>query len=170
MNWLDIFLLIYLFFEAWKGFKNGLMNELGSILGIILGFLLASITNESLAVFFSPVTGGSLWMSRIVAFLLTFLAVFSLILILSKIFEGFLKVFALNWLNQIAGAFFNVMKGLLVISVIVNLLLFIDFRSRLIPNHVKEKSLMFEKVSKIAPAVFPTVQIFKHTAEPDDTK
>lgn len=170
MNWLDIVLFIYLFFEAWKGFKNGLMSELGSILGIILGFLLASTTNEPMSLFLSPVTGGSIWLSRIVAFLLTFLAVFSLILILSKIFEGFLKVFALNWLNQITGAFFNMMKGLLVLSVVVNLLLFIDFRSRLIPNHVKEKSLMIEKVSKIAPAVFPTVQIFKHSAEPDDTK
>jgi membrane protein required for colicin V production len=167
MVWLDVLIALVVLFEIWNGWRNGLVSQIGSILGILLGYAVASITNETMSSFLLPVTHDSILASKVLAFLLTFLAVFALILILSKIFEGFLKVFALDWVNRIAGAFFCLLRGLLLMSIVLSLVQSLDKKGRLLHSQTVEKSILYHPVRGFAPAIFPSMQLFHTSVEPN---
>ncbi len=170
MTWIDIFIGILLLMEAFRGWKKGFMAEIGTIVGIFFAYFLASLSNETMASFLLPVTNGSILGSRVLAFLLTFLAVFALILILSKIFEGFLKVIALDWLNTFAGVVFCTLRGALVLSIVLNIYQKLDTDCSLIGQKTVQKSLLYKPIRKVAPAMFPSTQLFHHEGEPQAVK
>jgi membrane protein required for colicin V production len=162
MTWIDVLIGGLLLLELFKGWKNGFASEVGSVLGIVLGFVVASVSGNTLARFLSPAFNNSELWSRVLAFLLTFLAVFVLILILSKIFEGFLKVFALDWINKVAGSFFCILKGMLVLSILLNIYQSIDEDCSMVGVNKIEKSIFYKPVRNFAPSIFPSLKLFQH--------
>lgn len=162
MTWIDALIGCLLLLELFKGWKSGFASEAGSVLGIVLGFIVASVSGNTLARFLSPAFNESELWSRVLAFLLTFLAVFVLILILSKIFEGFLKVFALDWMNKVAGSFFCFLRGVLVLSVLLNIYQSIDKDCSMIGAKKIEQSILYRPVRNFAPSLFPSLKLFQH--------
>jgi membrane protein required for colicin V production len=163
MVWFDIVIGLILLLEIFKGLKKGFLGEIGTILGIFFGFFIASASGNTMAGFLSPVCGDSAKWSAVLGFLLTFLVVFSLIVILAKIFEGFLSVLALGWVNRLAGGFFCLLKGALVLSIVLNLYQAIDEdRSMLGPERI-ESSAFYKPIVKVAPALFPSFRLFHHS-------
>jgi membrane protein required for colicin V production len=168
MVWIDLVIGLLLLLEILKGLKSGFAKESGTIIGILVGFIMASACGNTMARFLSAVCGDSILWSRILGFLLTFLAVFLLILILSKIFEGFLKVFALDWMNKAAGGVFCLLKGLLVLSVVLNLYQAIDKDCSLIGTQRVKDSVLYGPVRNFAPTLFPSLKLFQHPGDPVD--
>jgi membrane protein required for colicin V production len=165
MIFLDLVIGLLLLLDILKGFRKGFLSEAGTILGILFGFLMASAGGNSMARFLAPVCGGSEKWSVVVGFLLTFLAVFFLIVILAKIFEGFLSALALGWTNRLAGAVFCLLRGALVLSVVLNLYETIDDdRSMIGPERI-QSSIFYMPVQRLAPTLFPSVRLFKHSED-----
>jgi membrane protein required for colicin V production len=166
MVWFDWVIGLILVLELLKGFKKGFLSEMGTILGILLGFMIASAGGNTLATFLAPVCGNSEKWSLVVGFLLTFLAVFFLIVILAKIFEGFLSALALGWTNRLAGAVFCLLRGALVLSVVLNLYETIDSDRSMIGFERIESSVFYTPVQRLAPTLFPSVKLFQHSGKP----
>ena len=168
MTWIDFAIGLLLILEVFRGWKNGFSAEAGAIIGIILGFIIASTTGNTLSEFLFPAFNESMLWSRIFSFLLTFLAVFVLILILSKIFEGFLKVFALDWMNKVAGVVFCFLRGVLVLSIVLNIYQRIDKDSHLLGAQRVSESKLYTPIKHFAPAIFPSLKLFQNHREPKD--
>jgi membrane protein required for colicin V production len=166
MVWIDVVIGLLLLLDVLKGVKNGFASEAGTIIGILAGFLVASAGGNAMARFLAPVFGDSLQWSGIFGFLMTFLVVFVLILILSKLFEGFLNVFALGWMNKGAGGFFSLLRGLLVLSIVLNLYQVVDKDCSLIGAERVRKSVFYKPIRNFAPALFPNFKLFQHPNDP----
>jgi membrane protein required for colicin V production len=166
MVWIDAVIGLLLILEVLKGFKNGLASEAGTIIGILLGFLVASASGNVMGRMLMPFCGHSPQWSGVLGFLLTFLAVLALILILSKVFEGFLETLSLGWMNKLAGGVFCLLRGALVLSIILNLYQAVDKDCSLLGKERVKTSVFYKPIRNFAPAIFPTFRLFKHPEDP----
>lgn len=170
MEWIDVLIGILLLLEIFRGLQRGFIAEAGSIIAIIAGFYTASAFKGTMAHFLSPVCFNSERWSAVIGFLFTFLVVYLLIIILAKIFEGFLGVIALGGVNRLAGGLFCLFKGVLVLSIVLNLYEMIDSdRSFIGVKHI-ESSVFYKPVVKFAPGLFPSFssdKLHQHPEKPD---
>ncbi len=166
MVWIDAVIGLLLIFEIVKGVKNGFASEAGTIVGILAGFFVASSLGNTLGHFLLPFCGNSPQWSGVLGFLATFLVVLLLILILSKVFEGFLNALALGWMNKLAGGFFCFLKGVLVLSIFLNLYQAVDKDCSLIGKEKVKASVFYKPIRNFASSIFPTVRLFKHPEDP----
>jgi len=167
MEVLDIIIGLLLFFEILNGFKRGFLAEAGSIFGLLLGIFAGLAFREPMGHLFSSLCGNSERVSSVVGFFVTFLVVYLLITILAKIFEGFLGIVLLGWVNRMAGAIFCLLKGLLFLSILLNLYEAIDKDRSFVGPKKIESSVLYKPVIKIAPNLFPA---FKSIILRPDTK
>lgn len=166
MVWIDALIGLLLILELLKGLKNGLASEAGTIIGIVLGFLVASASGNIMANFLLPVCKNSPQWSAVFGFLLTFVAVLALVLIFAKLFEGTLSALSLGWLNKAGGAVFCLLRGMLVLSIIINLYQAIDKDCSLIGKERAKASVFYKPIRNFAPMIFPTFRLFKHPEDP----
>ena len=166
MVWIDAVIGLLLILDVLRGIKNGFASEAGTIVGILAGFFVASLSGNAMARFLSPVCGGSPQWSGVLGFLVCFLAVFVLILILSKVFESFLDALALGWMNKLAGGFFCFLRGVLVLSIVLNLYQAVDKDCSLIGKEKVKASVFYKPIRNFASPIFPTVRLFKHPEDP----
>lgn len=172
MMWIDVVIGLLLILDVLRGVKNGFVSEVGTIIGILAGFFVASALGNTMARFLYPICGHSLQWSGVLGFLVTFLVVLVLILILSKVFEGFLNALALGWMNKLAGGFFCFLRGVLVLSIVLNLYQAVDKDCSLIGKEKAKASVFYKPIRNFATSIFPTVRLFKHPEDPlkEDTK
>ncbi len=155
MNYLDILLAIPLLWALYRGFTKGLIIEVASLAALILGVFGA--------IKFSWYTSELLvekleWTTRylhLVSFALTFLAIVIGVHLLARIIDQLVKAIALGWINRILGVFFGLIKMAFILSVILVILNVIDRTASFIPQEDKERSVLYEPLSRFAPAIFP---------------
>ena len=166
MVWIDAVIGLLLILDILKGVRNGFASEVGTIVGILAGFFVASSFGNITAHFLLPLCGHSQQWSGVLGFLLTFLVVLVLFLILSKVFEGFLNALALGWINKLAGGFFCFLRGVLVLSIVLNLYQAVDKDCSLIGKEKVKRSVFYKPIRNFASSIFPTVRLFKHPEDP----
>jgi membrane protein required for colicin V production len=170
MELIDVFIGLLLLYELYRGLKRGFVAEAGSILGLVVAFYAASALRGNMAQLLSPVCFNSERWSSAIGFLFTFLVVYTLFVILSKIFEGLIGVIALGGINRLAGGLFCLFKGVLIFSIVLNLYETIDSDRSFIGYKHAESSLLYKPVLKVAPSLFPhfgTVKSHQNPVNPD---
>lgn len=156
-NHWDIILVIPLAWAAWKGFSRGLVIELASIAALIAGVYIAAnfsgMVETKMKDWFA--VEGS-WTGYL-AFLLTFVGVIFGVYALAKIIERAVNLVALKLANKLAGAFFGLAKMMLILSIVLNILSWLDTLVPIMQKSAPEKSLLFEPIQKAAPTVLPVL-------------
>lgn len=156
-NHWDIILFIPLLYGAWKGFRNGLIIELASVAALIAGVYVAAN--------FSEYTAGRLkewfdaegtWLGYL-SFIVTFCATVFGVYALAKVIEKAVNLVALKLVNKLSGLLFGGIKMLLILSIILNLLSWMDQHVPLLKKTDPQGSLMFETVMQTAPMVLPVL-------------
>ncbi len=155
MNYLDIIIAIPLLWAAYNGFTKGFVITLASLVALIAGIYCA--------IYFSGITGEyiSRWFSPdpkylpILSFSFTFLIVVGIVFLFAFLIDRIIKATGLGIINRLVGVVFNIAKIALILSVIMSLFNYAGIIKPLIPEKQKEESLLYNPVSKFAPAVFP---------------
>ena len=96
MTWLDILLAIPMAWFVYKGFRKGLIFELTSLVGLVVGIFCAINFSK----YVSTLIGIEGEYSVLVAFFVTFIAVYLLSLLFGKCVEGLIKMMKMG-LNNI---------------------------------------------------------------------
>lgn len=158
MNWLDIVILIVLAGGLASGFKNGFVGELASLAGLILGIWGAIRFSwwtadllESMGLRFS--------LMPVLSFIITFLIITIIMQIIAGIVSKLLEAISLNWINRLAGIVAGIFKAAIFASVIFLLLDAIGDRHPVLPEKVREKSLLYEPVAEIVPTLLPFLKL-----------
>lgn len=120
MNFFDIAILVVLAAFLIKGVVRGLLKELCSLLGVLVGAVLAFCFHDSLADllvqtfrWFPPTA------AVIVAFLAFFLITILFFAILGRLLSRFVNLLFMGGLNRVAGAFFGLAEGAVLLAVIL---------------------------------------------------
>ena len=144
MIWLDILLAIPMAWFVYKGIRKGLIYELSSLVGLVIG-IFCSIKFSKYVSSLIDIDGEY---SILIAFFITFVAVYLLSLFLGKCIEGLVKLMKMGVLNNIFGGLFGLMKCICVLSVVLYYLSLIDSNKIIISDKVQNESILYRPVEK----------------------
>lgn len=158
MNAVDIVLIIPLIWFAYKGFTKGLIIELATLLALLAGIYIAAHFSNYTADFLNNEMNIHSEYMSIISFALTFIGVILLVMLFGKSLEKVINILLLSFVNKITGAAFGLIKVAFVLSVLIMILGNFDLEEKLITSDLREGSLLYKPVKKIAPIVFPMVE------------
>lgn len=119
MNWIDIAILVVMGAFLLKGVLRGLLKEVCALLGLLLGGFLAFRYNGPLAESIMQASGWPSSVCVIIAFLGLFLACVLFFAVLGYLLSRFVKLLFLGGLNRVAGAFFGLAQGVMVLALVL---------------------------------------------------
>lgn len=155
LTWFDIFILIIVVFSLIKGFMSGLVMQLSSLIGLIVCAFFAGQVATFITPYLLSVISADEYITKPLAYLLAFLIIIFAVMIIGKAIDGFFKAIMLGFVNRLAGAVFSIAKWILLISILLNLLIGFDKNQTVIKPDVRENSLTFSHIQKIAPHFIP---------------
>ena len=165
MNYLDIIIVLASLWAAFRGFTKGFVIALASLIALIGGIYIAihfsDYTAEYLNKWFIP----NPQYLKIISFAVTFLLVVIIVLLIAYLIDILIKATGLGIVNRLFGVVFNVLKMALILSVIMCLFNYAGDIKPIIPEKHKQESVLYLPVSKIAPAIFPYLNIDKWKAK-----
>jgi uncharacterized membrane protein required for colicin V production len=140
INWLDILLLVLIFYSAGSGWRRGLIRQLFDIAGIFAAYFVALRhgaafmewlgnyvpINQWLPAWFStPLPGGFILgdvLVRLLGFIVLFGIVRALVQVFAAIFHGIFSLPLLGTVNGLGGLVLGGLKGLLLAVILVAVL------------------------------------------------
>ena len=156
MGFIDIVLGAFLAYGMFKGFKNGLIVELASLLSLYIGIYVA--------VKFSSVVGNAHGdtlstskTGKVIAFVLTFLAVVVGIHYLAKALSKIASIVFLGWLNKMGGVVFGLLKTVLIVGIVLSLFQKVNINDTLISKETQENSVFFNPILKTSEFMLPVL-------------
>ena len=158
MTTIDIIILIALGAGVIIGFMKGFIRQLVSILGLIVGLLAAKALYTSLAVKLCPTVTDSMTVAQILAFVIIWIAVPLIFTLVASVLTKAMEAVSLGWLNRLLGAGLGALKYLLLVSLVVCVIQFIDTDSQLISQTKKEESLLYYPMERFAGMFFPAAK------------
>ncbi|MCM0270758.1 CvpA family protein [Bacteroides fragilis] len=158
MTTIDITILIALGAGVIIGFMKGFIRQLASILGLIVGLLAAKALYTSLAVKLCPTVTDSMTVAQILAFVIIWIAVPLIFTLVASVLTKAMEAVSLGWLNRLLGAGLGALKYLLLVSLVVCVIQFIDTDSQLISQTKKEESLLYYPMERFAGMFFPAAK------------
>ena len=157
MNWIDAIIIIILIIAMVNGFINGLVKEVASLAALILGIWgaikFSNFTAAKLYDYFD-MTGKYV---GIIAFIITFLIIVIVIHFIGMLVDKLMEAISLGFLNRLLGIFFGLIKSVLILSVVFTVLNSIDAHRSFLPKEKINKSMLYNPISDIAPAIFPII-------------
>lgn len=144
MNWIDIIVLIPLCWFAYKGFRNGFLQEVISLCALFLGVFISFKFSDLVVMW---LTGTSF--ARPVSFLLCFLVILLLVNLLGGVLKRTLKPVFSEFIDKLLGILFGVLKVAVVFTVIFYFIDSVDKKEVFIKKEVKEQSVAYRAISPI---------------------
>lgn len=161
MYWLDIVLAIPMAWFVYKGFRKGLVFEFSSLIGLVVG-IYCSIKFSK---YVSTLIGIEGEYSILVAFFITFIAVYLLSLFMGKCIEGLMKMMKMGILNNILGSVFGLIKCVCLLSVVMYYVVLIDFENVIITNKTREQSIFYQPIEKTGNLLIGTLKDYVNEAK-----
>ena len=158
MATIDIIILIVIGAGAVVGFVKGFIRQLASILGLIVGLLAAKALYASLAEKLCPTVTDSMTVAQVLAFIMIWIAVPLIFVLIASLLTKAMQAISLNWLNRWLGSGLGALKFLLLTSVVIGAIEFVDSDNKLISATKKEESLLYYPMETFAGIFFPAAK------------
>lgn len=140
------------------GFIKGFIRQLASILGLIVGLFAAKALYTSVAEKISPLIDGSMTVAHIIAFVAIWVIVPLLFILVASLLTKALEVIHLGWLNRLLGGVLGALKYLLLASLVIGFLEYIDADNSLISRTKKEDSALYYPMQKLSGLFIPAAK------------
>lgn len=158
MTTIDIIILIAIGAGAIRGFMKGFIRQLTSILGLIAGLLAAKALYASLAEKLCPAVTDSMTVAQVLSFIIIWIAVPLIFTVVASVLTKAMEVISLGWLNRFLGAGLGALKFLLLASLLICVIEFIDSDNHLINKTKKDASVLYYPIEAFAGIFFPAAK------------
>ena len=158
MATIDIVILVIVGAGVVVGFMRGFIRQLASILGLIVGLLAAKALYASLAEKLCPTITDSMTVAQILAFVIIWIAVPLTFTLVASLLTKAMEAVSLGWPNRWLGSGLGALKFLLLTSLIICVIEFIDADNTLISKTKKEESVLYYPMEKFAGIFFPVAK------------
>lgn len=157
MATIDIVILVIVGAGLVTGFMKGFIRQLASILGLIVG-LLAAKAYASLAEKLCPTLTDSMTVAQILSFVMIWIAVPLAFTLVASLLTKAMEAVSLGWLNRLLGSGLGALKYLLLASLLICVIEFIDEDNTLIDKTKKEESALYYPMKRFAGIFFPAAK------------
>lgn len=152
---IDLIIAVLLGYALFKGLQNGLVVSVISLVALIVGIYFSlrfSFYTKDVLIQSTQWNPNTI---TIASFFITFLAVLIALYALGKLVTRLVDSLALGFLNKLAGALFEGIKMILIISVFLNLFQKINFNNLIVSEEKLNESIFYKPVESISKTVFP---------------
>lgn len=158
MNYIDIVILLFLLYGAFRGFSKGLIIEVATLAGLILGVFIA--------IRYSPFTEGILkdflnitsrYLSYI-ALAVTFLLVVIAVYLLGKMLTRLVDIISLGLVNKLLGTLLGIAKYFIMVCVLLMIVDALNDKFHFISEETRENSLLFDLFLNFAQQMYNTIR------------
>lgn len=171
MTTLDIVILVIFALGAIRGLMTGFIKQLASLLGLVVGLLAAKALYAGVAERISPLLGESPTASKVVAFVLIWIAVPLAFSLVAALLTKAMEAISLGWLNRWLGGGLGAIKYLLAASLLICVVEWIDPEGDLLINkEQKKQSQLYYPLQDLAGVFIPTAKEFIPDMKVPDVK
>ena len=161
MNYFDAIFIIAFLWSAYRGITKGFIIMAASLAALILGVWGAIHFSYLTAGFMTDKLNFESQYLTVISFAITFVLIVIAVHLVARAADKLVKAIALGFVNRIAGIIFGVAKAAFIISIILVIVNSVDRRLHFIPDEHKENSLLYQHLSRLAPAIFPYLDFDK---------
>ena len=165
---IDIIILAVLAIGLIRGFMRGLVRQLASLVGLVAGLLIARALYEGVGDYLSVQMGTSVGLSQVIAFFLIWIAVPLVLSVVAFLLTKALQIIQLGFINRLLGAALGILKYALVLSLLLQLMAYIDPKSEMIPKETKSQSKLYNRIESFTDIFIPIIN--KYTEDVDEYK
>lgn len=158
MTTIDLIILIIAGAGVVSGFMKGFIRQLASILGLIVGLLAAKALYASLAEKLCPAVTDSMTVAQVLAFVVIWIAVPLLFTLVAVLLTKAMEAISLGGVNRLLGSGLGALKFMLLTSLVICVLEFIDGDNKLISATKKNESLLYYPMRTFAGVFFPAAK------------
>lgn len=155
---LDTIIAVLLGYALFKGFKNGFIISILSLISLFLGIYVSLHFSHFIKDWLASSTNSEGYTIGLVAFVLTFVGVLIGLHFLGKFLTSALSALALGLINKMAGALFEGIKLILILSVLIHIFQKINVHQIMISNDKLLESKMYQPILQISGFLFPLLQ------------
>ncbi len=161
---LDVLIACVLGFALYKGFKNGFVISLVSLVSLVAGVFIALKFSFLIRQWLSQYTQWNSYSLTLLAFIITFAGVLTGLYFLGRFLTSALQAMALGSINKLAGAFFEVLKTILILSVLFNLFQKINSNQLLLSEKTMKQSVLYQPIATTSIYLFPLMKTWYNWA------
>lgn len=158
MTIIDFVFIFLVGFGALTGFTNGLLKQVATIFGLIAGLFVAKALYLSLAEKICPSFTDSMTTAQIIAFIAIWILVPMVCTLIAWMLSRLLDIMALGWINNLLGLAVGILIAVLLLSICLNVLDFLDPDNTLLSETIKRDSMLYYPIKDIIGRFFPTIQ------------
>lgn len=158
MTTIDIVILIVMGAGVVNGYMNGFIRQLASTLGLLVGLLAAKALYTSLAVKLCPTLTDSMTVAQVISFVIIWIAVPLIFTIVASLLTKAMEAVSLGWLNRWLGCGLGALKYLLLVSLVICVIEFIDSDNTLISKTKKSESVLYYPMKTLAGIFCPAAK------------
>lgn len=158
MNWLDLTVGILLVIAFINGLRKGLIMQLVGLATIVLAAIFGGRVAQTILPEITRLTNLSPEMAKVLSFILAFVAIAIALSLVGRLLQQFIDIVLLSFVNRLLGAVIAVGTMMVFLSIILNLVLMLDYNENIIKRETKEESFFFERVEAVVPAIVPYLQ------------
>ena len=155
MNILDIVLLLCLIPAVIQGLRKGFIAQVIAIISLVLGGWLSYKFSASVSLWLCQWVGAAPQIMNLVAFILIFALVATILFLAGKLIETCIKIVLLGWLNRLLGLIFALMKFTIIIGLFIIVFDAINDKTDLVKDAYLNQSVMYTGLRKITYTAFP---------------
>jgi membrane protein required for colicin V production len=154
MNWLDIIIILLLLVAVWEGWREGMVTQILGLAALGLGIFLGWRYGGEIGAWL----GMENVMAHVVGFFVVLAAVVLLIILIGRMTRGLFRVVGLRAFDNLLGVLFSALKMVLFVGLVMLLFEVMDPAGSVIPEDIKESSVMYGIVDGVCDVVFPFVR------------
>lgn len=155
MNIIDIVLLLCLIPAVIQGLRKGFIAQVVAIVSLVLGGWLAYHFSSAVTQWLGQWITTEGPVLNVIAFILIFAIVVTLLFLLGKVLEASIKIILLGWLNKLLGLVFSLFKFALVAGLLVILFDSINSHIKIVQESYLDSSFMYTALKSISYSIFP---------------
>ncbi len=154
MNILDIFIGLPLIYAIYKGFTKGFIYEAASLIALILGVYGAIHFSDFTAEVIQDTFKYESQYMEYISFIVTFIVIVIGINLIGRVVDKLVEAVALGFVNRLLGVAFGLLKGIIILSIVVHLINYVNDRFSFISQEKKKESLLYEPMTNISDTIF----------------
>ena len=158
MNIIDILILIPILYGLIRGLIKGLVHELTSLVALVLGVVGARMWAPTLKVQLLEMIDMDPTVAQVISYCLVFFAIALSLNLLGRLVSKLLSAVSLGGVNKLLGAVFGAVKLALIVSVVINLVEFVDVQVNFIKDETKQSSVCYEPIKRLAAVAWEQVK------------
>lgn len=158
MSYIDIIILLFLLYGAYRGFSRGLIVEVATLAGLVLGVYMAVRYSSYTENFLRDFLNFSSRYISYVALAVTFILVVILVYIVGKLFTKLVDIISLGLVNKLLGTALGVAKYFLIVCVLLLVTDALNEKFQFISEETRQKSLLFYPFLNFAQEMYNAIR------------